>query len=180
MAKTEKWHITVGDISFSYTWERKAIKNYNLRVKPSGEVYVSTPRHVTREQLERFLADKAEFVAHALSRMAERNAAHAPLSLAEGEQLPIFGVLHTVCHRIEKKQRVFCEEGRLVLALPDPDDVRARERAFARFAARAVEQTCTGMTAAYAPAFGLEQPPLVTVRRMKSRYGGCFYTKNRI
>lgn len=180
MASIEKGHITVGDISFSYLWERKAVKNYNLRVRRDGEVYVSTPSRTTREQMERFLTDKAAFVARALQRLAARGVTEAPLSLEAGEQLPICGVLHTVCHRIEKKPRVFCEEGSLILALPDPDDVRARERAFARFAIEAVRAMTQPLVALYAPLFALCDVPDVSVRQMKARFGTCFYTKGRI
>ncbi len=181
MARIEKGRITVRDFSFCYTWERKAVKNYNLRVREGGEVYVSSPTRTTRAEVEAFLVRQAEFVRAALARMQTR-AAHRPLlSLDEGERLPIWGVSHTVCHRIAARPRVWCENGMLILALPDPDDMAARERAFSRFASETVRAALSEMTAAYAPAFVGDAPcPTVTVRHMTGRWGSCFYTKNRI
>lgn len=169
------------DFSFSYTWERKSVKNYNLRVRESGEVYVSSPTRTTRTEIEAFLARHADFVRDAMARVAVRAALHPVLSLQAGEQVPIWGVLHTVCHRVAARPRVWCENGMLVLALPNPSDTNARARAFSRFAGETVREVLGEMTRVTAPAF-LEngRVPEVTVRWMKGRWGSCFYTKNRI
>ncbi len=181
MAHIEKGRVTVRDFSFSYTWERKAVKNLNLRVRKDGEVYVSTPTRTTRAEVEAFLLRQVEFVKSAMARMAAREARSPLLSLAAGERVPIWGVSHTVCHRIAARPRVWCEDGVLILALPNPDDIAARERAFARFAAETVRAALSEMTDAYAPAFvGDAPPPTVTVRQMRGRWGSCFYTKNHI
>ena len=181
MGKIEKGRITVRDLSFSYTWERKSVKNLNLRVREGGEVYVSTPTRTTRAEVEAFLVRQADFVRDAMARMAVREARTPVLSLAEGERVPIWGVSHTVCHRIASRPRVWCENGALILALPDPSDMAARERAFSRFATETVRVALAEMTAAFAPAFIGDAPlPEVTVRHMTGRWGSCFYTKNRI
>ncbi len=177
----EQRTLTLGDLTFSFAWERKAVKNYNLRVRRDGSIYVSTPRRITAAQVERFLSDKRDFLRRALARTASRSAPK-PLSLSEGEQVPIFGVLHTVCHVKEKKCRVWCEDGRLMLAMPHPEDAAARLRAFWRFARSEVEALMQMLTAAYKPFFlGAEAPPpALSLRRMKSRWGSCFYRESRI
>ncbi len=181
MGKTAKGRVTVQDFSFEYTWERKSVKNYNLRVRAHGEVYVSSPARTTRAEIEAFLSRHADFVRDAMVRLTERSAARPVLSLDEGEQVPIWGVLHTVCHRFAARPRVFCEDGMLILALPNPADINARARAFSRFATEAVRETLGEMTRVTAPAFlDSGEVPEVTVRWMKGRWGSCFYTKNRI
>ena len=179
MKKVEKGRITVRDFSFEYTWERKSIKNYNLRVREGGEVYVSTPTRTKRADVEAFLSRHADFVRDAMARVSARAVAHPLLSLDEGERIPIWGVLHTVTHRIERKARVWCENGMLILALPDPTDVNARARAFSRFATEQVRDVLGEMTRLAAPAFfDNGNVPEVKVRRMKGRWGSCFFTKN--
>lgn len=169
------------DFAFSYVWERKAVKNLNLRVRENGEVYVSTPTRTTRAEVEAFLVRHADFVRDAMARVALRQARSPRLALDEGERIPIWGVSHTVCHQIAARPRVWCENGKLILALPDPLDLAARERAFSRFATETVRVALTEMTAAYAPAFIGDAPlPEVTVRHMTGRWGSCFYTKKRI
>lgn len=173
--------LVVGELVLHYTWARKSVKNYNMRVRRDGTVYVSTPTRTTRQQLERFITDRAEFLRRALARVAQRRGGD-PLSLGEGETLPIFGVSHTVCHLKSSKYRVSCEEGRLILALPHPEDAAARIRAFWRFAAAEVEREMRVQTERYAPYFLPAGAPLPTItqRRMKGRWGSCYYTQNRI
>lgn len=177
----EQRTLTLGELSISFTWERKTVKNYNLRVRRDGSIYVSTPRRITVAQMERFLTDKQDFLRRALARTAARSPLKC-LSLLEGEQVPIFGVLHTVCHVKEKKCRVWCEDGRLMLAMPHPQDTAMRLRAFWRFAQSSVEALMQALTATYKTFFlGAEAPlPALSLRRMKSRWGSCFYRENRI
>ncbi len=177
--KTEVLRMAAGDFSFDCHWTRKPIKNLNLRVTPKGEVRVSSPVRTPRAQVERFVRDHAELIRRALERAARREAGQKPLALLAGEQIPICGVLHTVCHQTAKKARVWCENGALMFALPDPTDEAARAKAFARFEAEMAREVLTRMTAEFAPCFGLDAP-VVTVRRMKGRWGSCFYMKNRI
>lgn len=179
--KMEKGRITVRDFSFDYTWERKEIKRYNLRVKKDGGVFVSSPLRTPRCEIERFLVANADFVRAAQERMAQRNERTPHLSLSKGEVLPIFGVSHTVRHLVASKPRAWCENGELILALPDPADMAARERAFSRYARATVLEAMRALTEAHAPAFIGDAPtPAVSVRYMKSRWGTCFCAKRQI
>ena len=179
--KPEDRTLTVGDLTFTYTWERKAVKNYNLRVRRDSSVHVSTPTRTTVAQVERFLADKIDFLRGALARTAARRM-EGGCTLAEGEQIPILGVAHTV--KLQRSARISatCADGVLLLCLPHPEDVAARIRAFYRFANERVQALTSELTAKYAPCFLPEGGPLpeVTLRRMKGRWGACFYTQNRI
>jgi predicted metal-dependent hydrolase len=164
-----------------YEWSRKAVKNFNLRVRPDGSVAVSSPTRVTQAQIEAFLRSHLDFILKAKAKMA----AHHPdtvCTLAEGERIAIFGKTYTVCLLNAKKCTVYTENGILFLALPTPDDPRARVRLFWRFAADEVAQKMREMTAKYAPYFLGESAPMpkITLRRMKSRWGACFYKENRI
>ena len=166
---------------FDYEWSRKAVKNFNLRVRPDGSVAVSSPTRVTQTQIEAFLLDHLDFILKAKAKMA----AHHPErihTLSDGETLPIFGKNHTVCLLNAKKHAAYAEDGTLFLALPDTSDVRARVKLFWRFAADEVMREMEKMTSQYAPYF-LEKGaalPTITLRRMKSRWGACFYKENRI
>ena len=173
--------ICVHGYTFSYEWTRKAVKNYNLRVRPDGSVSVSSPTRVTQQQIEDFLRAHLDFIQKARARMA----AHHPdvtCALNEGDTLSIFGVPHTVCLQAAKKATARTENGILLLALPDPQDVAARVRLFWRFAAKEVEREMTALTAECAPCFlpAGSPVPQITLRRMKSRWGACFYKQNRV
>ena len=162
-------------------WERKAVKNYNLRVRRDGSVHLSTPTHITKAMAERFLLKKWDFVKGAKERIAAR-ALPMALTLSEGEQIPIFGVPHTVCLQAAARICAYCTDGVLYLLLPHPEDASARVRAFWRFATEEVFRVMRALTDEAAPHFlapGAPQPE-ITLRRMKSRWGSCYYTRNRI
>ena len=165
--------------SFPFVWERKAVKNYNLRVHRDGSVHLSSPTRVTWEMAEKFLAEKLDFVVRAREKMAAHHP-QSPCLFENGEVLPIFDIPHTVCLLKAKKQGAYCDHGTLYLALSNPDDRAARLRLFRRYAAERVLALMQELTAAYAPLFDLRAAPAVSVQWMKSRWGACFYTQNRI
>lgn len=167
--------------TFSYEWSRKAVKNFNLRVRPDGSVAVSTPTRVTKAQLEAFLLSHLAFIAQARKKMTERHPSEVCM-LCNGDKLPIFGETHTVCLLTAKKRAAYTENGVLYLALPDPDVAAARVKLFRRFAAEQVSRRMGEMTAEYAPYFLPKGAllPAISLRWMKSRWGACFYQENRI
>jgi predicted metal-dependent hydrolase len=68
------------------------------------------------------------------------------------------------------------------MALSDPTDTAARARLFWRFAKEELTARLQLLTQKYASLF-LEadsSTPAVALRRMKSRWGACFYRQNRV
>ena len=167
--------------TFSYEWSRKAVKNFNLRVRPDGSVAVSSPTRVTQAQIEEFLCSHVDFIKRARDKMAAHHPAEV-CALDEGDMLPIFGESHTVRLLKSKKQEVYAQDGTLFLALPDPSDTAARVRLFWRYAAREAAREMTALTARFASYFLPKEAPLpqIALRRMKSRWGACYYKQSRI
>ena len=166
---------------FSYEWSRKAVKNFNLRVRSDGSVAVSSPTRVTQAQIEAFLLAHLDFIQKARDKMAAHHPA-APCTLEAGDVLPIFGKAHTVCLLNAKKHAAYTENDTLFLALPDPTDAAARVRLFWRFATDSVTREMEEMTARFAPYFLAKEEPLpkIALRRTKSRWGACYYKQGRI
>ncbi len=177
----QRCSFALGDLQFDYLWERKNVKNMNLRVKPGGEVTVSTPTHVTQQMLERFLASKATFLQDALERMQSK-AAEPRLALCEGESIPVWGAFHTVVHQKATKRGAFCENGCLVLSLRDPSNEQERKKTFLDFLKKQSERVLAPLTAELAPAIlpAGQGMPQLSYRHMKSRWGSCAYRQNRI
>ena len=131
--------IAVQGDTIPYEWSRKAVKNFNLRVRPDGSVAVSSPTRVTQEQIEAFLRAHLDFIRKARAKMAAHHPAKVCL-LEAGDTLPIFGKTHTVCLLNAKKYEAYAQNGMLYLCLLHPEDVAARVRLFWRFAAKEVER----------------------------------------
>ena len=90
--------------TLTYTLTRKRVKNINLRIHPDGRVAVSAGAWVPLSAIEAFLRREEPFILAAERRRAAAlQSRPRPLTLSPGEQLPIGGILRTVC--VEKAVR---------------------------------------------------------------------------
>lgn len=55
-----------------YEFERKSVKNVNLRIRRDGSIYVSANRWVSEKAIEDFIIEKSDFVLRALERCRKR------------------------------------------------------------------------------------------------------------
>lgn len=55
-----------------YNLEYKDVKNINLRIKPSGEIYVSASKRVSQSVIEEFIVSRAAFIFKALEKFEKR------------------------------------------------------------------------------------------------------------
>ena len=67
--------VLFGNNEICYSLERKKVKNINLRIKQSGEVYVSAPRFVCTERIDSFVLQNAPKILAAKKRFEAANAA---------------------------------------------------------------------------------------------------------
>ncbi len=168
---------------YTYTLTRKKIKNYNLRVKEDGTLHVSAPIGAPLLKIEAFLIRHAAHIDRARDRLATRRAARpAPLLLRSGEELPIWGVSHTVCVVSHKKRHAYLENGTLYLAVRDPESLKERQKCFTELLAREASEKLTARTAALLPLFSPKpsKMPVLTVRAMKSKWGVCRPREGRV
>ena len=172
--------LIVGGETIPYELERKAVKRLNLRVRRDGTVHVSVPIRMTSAAVERFLSERAEWIRDARGRMLAR--CGQALSLFEGEQIPLEGVLHKVRLLEGKKPCATRVAGELILTLPDPNDREARLRLFRRFVREEARRVLTARAQAIYPLFAPRPAafPALTVRWMRSRWGSCTASKNHI
>lgn len=181
MKKIETITVTRGTKSVTVEWERKQVKNMNLRVRRDGSVYASSSNRVTRATIERFIGDRIDWILGAVARQLARcGADQPPLSLVTGETIPIRG---DICRLVVKKGKAAecaCRDGELVLALARPEDAAARQRAFWRFLHDEALRVLTARLAALYPWVAPVPPqiPRVEVKWLKSRWGSCTPSKN--
>ena len=67
--------IDIGGRAVIVEFERKRVKNINVRVRRDGTLYASMPYWVSYAEAERFIVSKASFFKKALDETAVRNAA---------------------------------------------------------------------------------------------------------
>ena len=163
----------------TFTLERKAVKNLNLRIRADGSVYISASPRVPVGVIDDFVRANGARICTAMARFAEAaRQAPPPRQYEDGELLPLLG--QTLPLRLAAGAPGAVQDGgELRQTVPDPDDFAARERVAAQFydaQCRAVFGE--GMAEAvprFAP-FGVETPAL-RIRTMKSRWGSCIPAK---
>jgi predicted metal-dependent hydrolase len=169
----------VGQETLPYELERKKIKRLNLRVRRDGTVHVSAPVQMSMRFIEDFLREKRAWIQNALARANARAA--SPLSLVDGEVIPIEGVPHTLVLQ-KGKQGARRLDGVLILTVRDPLDGAERARVFRRFVSAEASRVLTDRTKAIYPYFASRVAtfPTLSFRWMKSRWGSCTAAKNHI
>lgn len=169
-----------GDTLF-YTFERKRVKNLNLRIRSDGSVYLSAHPRVSLAQAEAFLLAKWDFIRAAQAKFAQRQPAF-PAEYAEGASIYVLGQKRHL-HLIQGMPEGAVLEGeQLCVTIRDPDDgarVSAMVQRFFRQQAEAIFPTVLQNL------LPLLSPWKVTcphwrVRVMKSRWGSCLPGKGTI
>lgn len=78
-----------GDIVF--TFERKKIKNINLRIRHDGNVYVSAPKSVPKNVVDTFVISRCEFIKNAIDRFTVNDIPKPEMQYISGENVTILG-----------------------------------------------------------------------------------------
>lgn len=169
---------------------KKRVKNFNLRVTPSGEVHASAPLGASRERIESFVARNSTWIIKRLAQRKKRQAAACePLSPAS--IIPLWGMPVTVQdaldHNFESptprpKQATFASfmgtDKPSACAQPirhedlsgmTPDELQARIDRLYTFE---VTMALRDIVRAYEIAMGVTVAR-VSVRSMKTRWGSC-------
>lgn len=166
--------IRIGESVYEYEWRRKPIKTLNLRVRPDGSLYVSSPPFVSQKEVERFLQKHRLFIEKTAMRR---------LTLADGTSVYIFG----------KKMPLFIEaatgrhhacitENGVYLYVREKDNRDERiglYRNLLRETAECVFPRVLERLYPVAAPYGVPYPQM-KLRRMHSRWGSCIPTKRLI
>lgn len=165
---------------FIYMLERKNVKNMNLRIRRDGSIYVSANDFINDKEVDRFVCDKAMFIANAqdkFKKAARRE--QRPEQYISGEKITLLGQEYVLRVFRSDKESVSIEGGYIHLAVKDVNDLGRKSRLTARFLDGQCRAVFGGMLDELYPPFekhGVEKPQL-RIRDMKSRWGTCHVKK---
>ena len=148
-------------------WERKAVKNINLRIYPDGRIHVSSPRYVTQAEAERFLVQKEPLIRKALAEYEAKKPELLPL--AAGTLLPVWGAQAALQLSPASRGAAILRDGSLrVPAASGKTAVRALNRFYAEQTEERLRELiplCERETGCRGQSW--------RIRLMKSRWGSC-------
>ena len=58
--------LELSDRTIKYDLQRKKVKNINLRIKPSGDIFISADKSVSIKKINGFILSKEKFITKAL------------------------------------------------------------------------------------------------------------------
>lgn len=169
-----------GDITF--TFEKKAVKNVNLRIRADGSVHVSAPHRTSFAFVEKFVREHGGWITARVQR-AEDRARAAKRSFAEGGSLPLLGDEIAVEVRGGEKSRAAfdAETGVLAVTVSEKDGAEADALVRKWAERRAKEILPRIFRAAEAETGGKFGAPVqLCLRRMCARWGSCNVGARRI
>lgn len=165
---------------FTYTLERKKVKNLNLRIRRDGSIYVSANDFISDREVDRFVSDRTVFIANAqdkFKKAARRE--QRPEQYISGEKITLLGQEYVLRVFRSDKESVSIEGGYIHLAVKDVNDLGRKSRLIDNFINGQCRAVFGEMLDELYPPFekyGVEKPQL-RIRDMKSRWGTCHVKK---
>ena len=151
-----------------YTVVRTARKSIAIHITPAGMVEVRAPRAMPRAAIDRFVQEKAGWIARKLAEVAARNALRAVHGFSPGYTLPFLGREYPV-RETSGPHALFDGECFLMPhGLTDESRSREAERLYRTFAREWVQRA----VARYAPIVGA-WPAGVGISGARTRWGSC-------
>lgn len=161
-----------------YEFERKKIKNINLRIRADRTVYVSAPCTVPMRIIEAFIASKSDFIKAAVERIPPTC---EPL-FNDGDKIRLLGTDIPVRLSQSSKSRVYIRDNTFIIELKDPNDEKKRINIAQRFITDLAKEYLTEVLDEIFPLFekyAIEHPSLY-FRNAKTRWGSCCKQKGTV
>lgn len=162
--------------TFTYTLERKAVKNINLRIRRDGSIYVSAAPRVPLAYIEAFLQKQGDFIRSSLEECRQQRLPF--LTLRSGDTLLLKGLPYRLDVRLGLHNSVRRRDDLILMETTENTWEQRRrlyhdllrkegDRLFAASACRMMPQLSP---------YGIQAPKL-RQRIMRSRWGSCMPLK---
>ena len=167
---------------YPYEFERKRIRNLNLRIRNDGSIYVSAPMRVSDREVERFLVSKEQFILKSISKCRTRPEKRDPGVVSSGCTVRIFGQDKTVMLMTGRNKAEMIGDIIVVYAKDINDEVlvnKVYNKWRCDLLARKVLEFCSEVQPEFVK-MGAKPPLKIRFRTMKSRWGSCIPAKGMI
>lgn len=163
--------LRIGGSVYEYEWRRKPIKTLNLRVRPDGSLYVSSPPFVSKKEVEKFLQERRLFIEKTTMR---------GLTLADGTSVYLFGKkMPLFIEQTPGRHHACITENGVYLYVREKDNLDERIGLYRNLLKETAECVFPRVLARLYPVaapYGVPYPQM-KLRRMRSRWGSCIPTK---
>jgi len=166
-----------------FTVVRKKVKNVNLRVNPDATVVVSAGNKVPVEYIEQLVIKKAPWIIKALEHFTEQRSNKNSRQYATGEVISYLGQAYSLqVVAVKKQEEVIIDQGVCYLFVKDDGDFKRKEHLITEWY-KEQARLLFGQSLEKVHPLVSEQgivKPTITVRKMKTRWGSCSWSRNKI
>lgn len=180
----EKRSVDCGGEVIDYTLARKKVKNINMRVKADGSVSVSAPSRVSAKFIDDFVRSRYDFIKNSVERLSsERRYNFTEYDDARtyenGDKISFLGEELTVEIRQGREDRIFAEDGKLVILTFDTKSVDYIQILLRNFyynsTVELFRELNEEVSQLFTEKYSIGKVP-IKLRKMKSRWGSCHVT----
>lgn len=169
-----------GDIT--YTFQRKKVKNINLRVKHDGNVYVSAPKRVPAKAADEFVISRSSMIQQAITSFAARELIkERQKNLSDGKAF-ILGEEYTIKTMADRQEYAEKYNGSIIIHMKDTANTEHRNAIFTAWLKAYTEEVFLSVMhdvhSKFVP-LGIDFPEL-KIRSMTARWGSCHTYKKMI
>lgn len=175
--ETRKVQTDQGEIVF--TFERKKIKNINLRIRHNGNVYVSAPKSVPKNVVDTFVISRCEFIKNAVDSFAENDIPKPKMQYVSGENVTFLGKNMRIKIVKDANEFVNCDGVYVYIHVKHPDYYNRKKNLMNNWlneqCSLVFNEVMQEVHQKFTP-YGVQYPQL-KLRNMTSRWGSCLPNK---
>ncbi len=152
---------------------RKHIRTLRLRIKEDGTVYLSVPLFVTNAEVERFLADKYDWMVRVRTHFLKQANDTQRLTYTTGDTILLFKKPYTLSVQPTRVgNSVTVEENLLILRCKESATPAFRKAIIENFLRKQLATVLEQMVTAWCERLH-EAPVTFTIRDMRTEWGSC-------
>ncbi len=181
--KVEHFSVVYQERVIPVTLTRKKVKNINFRIMRDHNVAVSAADHVPLQAIEKLIFRKAGWILKHFDSYARKQENTAICNYENGDQLYYLGQTYTLRHQPAiKKEEVLIDNQNIYLLARSDRNREQREKLIEKWyreKARLIFNQ--SLNELYPLLEGHRIPkPALAIRKMKTRWGSCTRSKNKI
>ncbi|MBR4557464.1 MAG: M48 family metallopeptidase [Clostridiales bacterium] len=170
--------IILGNREVTIEFERKRIRNINVRVRRDGTLYCSLPYYASVNEAEAFIISKQDYLLKSLDNVVnEENNKSLSRQFVDGETFLVLGKPMTLQVIRGAKNICRAENGIITLEVTDPDNYRTKYMTYEKWRRSVIRSVIVNYCNEIYPLFelrGVNPPKKITLGEYKSFWGECF------
>ena len=170
--------LDLGSREVTVEFERKRIRNINVRVRRDGTLYCSLPYYVSVKEAEDFIVSKQDYLLKSIDNVvSEEKTRSLSRKYVDGEIFTVLGKPYVLNVTEGAKNTCRAEDGVITLEVKDTSDYRTKYMTYEKWRRRCIKSIIVDLCGEMYPLFerrGVAMPKKITLGDYKSFWGECF------